>query len=163
MRDVFAGLVALVLLVVAVGLIAALHGYRRRRAEARAAEGARGHTVVAEIPGGTDLVLFSEDAERFYYGEESIAKTSILAVRVLVNGTPIAATVSRRAGAAAALQPTSFEDRPDGIARDRWDVAIEMAEGMTLVECGSIRERVSQELARSVYDVVKADIERRGT
>ncbi len=163
MRDVFAGLVALVLLVVAVGLVAALHGYRRRRAEARVAEGARGHTVVAEIPGGTDLVLFSEDAERFYYGEESIAKTSILAVRVLVNGTPIAATVSRRAGAAAALPPTSFEDQPDGIARDRWDVAIEMAAGMTLVECGSIRERVSQELARSVYDAVKADIERRGT
>ena len=30
-----------------------------------------------------------------------------------------------------------------------------------LVECGSIRERVSQELARRVFDVVKADMENR--
>jgi uncharacterized UPF0146 family protein len=33
--------------------------------------------------------------------------------------------------------------------------------GDTLVECGSIRERVSQELARRVFDVVKADMENR--
>jgi len=30
-----------------------------------------------------------------------------------------------------------------------------------LVECGAIRERVSQELARQVFDAVKAEIERR--
>jgi hypothetical protein len=81
---------------------------------------------------------------------------------VLVNGAPIAATVSRHAGASAALQPTAFEDRPDGIARDRWDVAIETNTGVTLVECGAIRERVSQELARRVYDAVRTDLERRG-
>jgi hypothetical protein len=32
--------------------------------------------------------------------------------------------------------------------------------GLTLVECGAIRERVSQELARAVYDAVKRAIER---
>ncbi len=58
-------------------------------------------------------------------------------------------------------QPTSFEDRPEGIARDRWDVAIERGDGTTLVECGAIRERISQELARAVFDAVKRDIERR--
>ena len=60
-----------------------------------------------------------------------------------------------------ARQATSFEDRPDGIARDRWDVAIETVNGMMLVECGAIRERVSQELARTVYDAVKGELERR--
>jgi hypothetical protein len=29
------------------------------------------------------------------------------------------------------------------------------------VECGAIRERVSQELARAVFDAVRRDIERR--
>jgi hypothetical protein len=58
-------------------------------------------------------------------------------------------------------QATSFEDRPEGIARDRWDVAVETITGTTLIECGAIRERVSQELARAVYDAIKMDIERR--
>src|SRR5438067_5478841 len=44
-----------------------------------------------------------------------------------------------------------------GIARDRWDVAIERADGVMLVECGAIRERVSQELARAVFDAVKSE------
>jgi hypothetical protein len=129
---------------------------------AQAVEREKGRAIVAEIPGGADLILFSESDQCFYHGERTIAKRSILAVRVLVNGAPIAATVSRRGGTAAALQPTSFDDRPDGIARDRWDVAIETDDGVTLVECGAIRERVSQELARRVYDAVKADLERRG-
>jgi hypothetical protein len=91
----------------------------------------------------------------------SIDKDLIVAVRVLINGAPIAAYVSRHHAAAAARQATSFEDRPDGIARDRWDVAIETVTGTVLVECGAIRERVSQELARTVFDAVKRDMERR--
>jgi hypothetical protein len=54
-----------------------------------------------------------------------------------------------------------IDDRPEGIARDRWDVAIETLAGTTLVECGAIRERVSQELARAVFDAVKRELERR--
>jgi len=81
-------------------------------------------------------------------------------VRVLINGVPIAACVSRRHPADAARQATSFDDRPEGIARDRWDVAIETIGGLVLVECGAIRERVSQELARKVFDAVKANLER---
>ena len=50
---------------------------------------------------------------------------------------------------------------PEGIARDRWDVAIELVNGTVLVACGAIRERVSQELARAVFDAVKLDLERR--
>ena len=34
-------------------------------------------------------------------------------------------------------------------------------QGTILVECGAVRERVSQELARKIFDAVKADLEKR--
>jgi hypothetical protein len=160
MRNFVAGLVALALLVVAASLATTLQRYRRRRQRVRDSERALGRAIVAEIPVGDRLVLFSEDEVRFHYGEQSIDKDLIAAARVLINGTPISATVARVYGSTA-LHPTSFEDQPEGIARDRWDVAIETVNGTVLVECGAIRERVSQELARAVYDTVKHDIERR--
>jgi hypothetical protein len=161
MRDLFAALVALLLLAAAASLATTLQMYRRRRRRARDSERALGRSIVTEIPSDDALVLFSEDEKRFYYDERSIDKDLIAAVRVLINGAPIASYVSRRA-AKTSPQPTSFEDRPEGIARDRWDVAIETVTGTTLVPCGAIRERVSQELARAVFDAVKRDLEKRG-
>jgi len=161
MRDLFAALVALALLGTAASLATTLQGYRRRRRRARDSERALGRTIIAEIPDEHDLTLFSEDDARFYYGERSIDKDLIVAVRVLINGAPIAAYASRRYPEAAGRQPTRFDDRPEGIARDRWDVAIEALIGTTLVECGAIRERVSQELARTVFDAVRREVERR--
>jgi hypothetical protein len=161
MRDLFAAAAALALLLVAASLATTLQGFRRRRVRARDSERALGRTIVAEIPADEDLVLFSEDTTRFYYGDRSIDKDLIVAARVLINGSPIAACVSRRHPEAAARQATSFEDRPEGIARDRWDVAIETVTGTILVECGAIRERVSQELSRSVFEAVKKDMETR--
>ncbi len=161
MRDLFAAVVALALLVVAASLGTTLTAFRRRRLRARDAERGRGRTVLAEIPADDDLRLFSEDEARFHYGEASVDKDQIVAARVLINGSPIAAYVSTRHPVDTARQATSFEDRPEGIARDRWDVAIETVNGMMLVECGAIRERVSQELARTVFDAVKRDLERR--
>jgi hypothetical protein len=160
MRDVIAGAIALALLLVAASLATTLKTYRQRRMRTRDSERALGRRIVAEIPADDDLVLFSEDEKRFYYGERSIDKDLIAAVRVLINGAPIAAYVSRRTAAPHAA-PTAFEDRPEGIARDRWDVAIEAVTGTMLVQCGAIRERVSQELARAVFDAVKRDMERR--
>jgi len=159
MRDLAAAIVALVLLVTAASLATTLQMYRRRRARLRDSERALGRTIVAEIPSGDDLVLFSGDASRFYYGDRSIDKDLIVAVRVLINGAPIAAYVSTRHPEAAVREPTHFEDRPEGIARDRWDVAIETVTGTTIVECGAIRERVSQELARTVFDAIARDLE----
>src|SRR5207248_3099370 len=124
MRDVLAAVVAIVLVFVAASLGTTLQRFRRRRQRARDSERALGRTIIAEIPAGDDLALFSEDAARFYYGDRSIDKDLILAARVLINGAPIASYVSRHAGASD-RQPTSFEDRPEGIARDRWDVALE--------------------------------------
>ncbi|HEV8210226.1 MAG TPA: hypothetical protein VGP77_08905, partial [Vicinamibacterales bacterium] len=60
MRDVFAALVAIVLLVVAASLGTTLTAFRRRRLRARDSERALGRTVLAEIPADDDLRLFSE-------------------------------------------------------------------------------------------------------
>jgi hypothetical protein len=150
---------ALVLVVVAASLATTLHYYKRRRRRAQDSERALGRQIIAELPTAEELVLFSEDDKRFYYGDRAIDKDLITAVRVLINGSPIAAITSRAHPQASGQQPTSFEDRPEGIARDRWDVAIETVTGTVLVECGAIRERVSQELARAVFDAVKRTLE----
>ena len=135
MRDVIAGVVAVALVLVAASLATTLQWHRRRRQRNRDAERALGRTIIAEIPAGDDLRLFTEDAVCFYYGDRQVDKDLIAASRVLINGAPIAACVSRRHAAdAARQQPTSFEDRPEGIARDRWDVAIESGTGTLLVE-----------------------------
>src|SRR5437773_3217740 len=154
MRDLVAGIVAVLLLLAAASLATTLRSYRRRRQRARDSEGALGRVVIAELPTADDLVLVSQDDHRFYYGERAIDKDLIVAVRLLINGSPIASVVSRRHATRTPLQPTRFEDRPEGIARDRWDVAIETVAGATLIECGAIRERVSQELARTVFDAI---------
>jgi hypothetical protein len=147
---------------VALRLVDTLQRMRRRRQRAFDSERALGRNVIAEIPADDDLLLFSEDDVRFHYGDASIDKDLIVAVRVLINGAPIAAYVSERHAADHDRpQPTRFEDRPEGIARDRWDVAIETVVATTLVECGAIRERVSQGLARAVFDAVKRDLEHR--
>ena len=181
MRDLIAGAVAVLLLLTAASLATTLQMYRRRRQRARDSDRALGRTLVAEIPAADDLVLFSEDATRFHYGDRSIDKDLIAAVRVLINGAPIASYVSRRSAKRAptslpvaergdgvpaerdrgAGAPGVIDVRPEGIAHDRWDVAIETAAGTTTVECGAIRERVSQELAHAVFDAVKRELERR--
>src|SRR3982751_687525 len=94
MRDLFAAAVAIVLLLVAASLATALTAFRRRRLRARDSERALGRVIIAEIPADDDLRLFSEDAVRFHYGEASVDKDLIVAVRVLINGSPIAAPVS---------------------------------------------------------------------
>jgi len=244
MRDAIAAIVALVLLVVAASLATTLQAHRRRRQRQRDSEQALGRRIVAEIPAGDDFLLVSEDASRFYYGEQSIDKDLIVAVRVLINGAPLASYVSRRhakddsspttaergvgapakrdrgagapgvigergagvpaervrgegapgvnkdrgvggpakqdrgtgapgviedrgAGAPGVIEdrgagaPGVIDDRLEGILRDRWDVAVEKVTGTVLVECGAIRERVSQELARKIFDAIKTELERR--
>jgi hypothetical protein len=159
MRDIVAALVAAALVFAALSLLTTLHVYRKRHRTARADEIARGRRIIVELPTDPALTIFSEDTEHFYYGTTAIDKREIMAARVLINGSPIAASVSPRWSQAEHLQPTSFEDLPEGIARDRWDVAIETVNGTVLVECGAVRERVSQELARHIFDAVTAALD----
>ena len=162
MRDFFAGVIALLLLAAAASLATGLKEFRKRRTRARDTEQALGRSIITEVPAKEDLVLVTEDETTFRYGDQAVEKDQITAVRVLINGSPIAEYVRPRHADTASRKPTSFEDRPEGIARDRWDVAIETVSGNTLlIECGAIRERVSQELARTVFDRVRAALEAR--
>ena len=164
MRDLIAAAIAFLLLVTAASLGTTLQMYRKRRKGARDSERTAGHSIIAEIPAQDDLVLFTEDPRQFHYGVRSIDKDRIATVRILINGATIAAYESARRASGNRAQMTTpaepIDDRPEGIARDRWDVAIEAADGTILVECGAIRERVSQELARAVFDAVKRELER---
>ena len=155
-RDVIAAVIALALLYLAVRMATTLTYYRRQRQRTRDAERALGRRVVVEIPGDADLVLFSEDDVRFYYDDRPIDKDLIRSVRLLINGNVIA---EAHRGDHASTRPVEIHDQPEGIARDRWDVAIEAVNRTIIVECGSIRERVSQELARAVFDAVKRSID----
>ena len=163
MRDVFAGVLALVLLFVAVSLATTLTWYRRRRRRTRQQQEGMGRRIIVELPAADDLVLVAEDADAIYYGNQAIPKDRMIAVQVLINGSPIAEYASfRHARDSHAGRAAGFEDRPEGIARDRWDVSVDLDDGASvLIECGAIRERVSQELARAVFDAVRLSVERR--
>jgi hypothetical protein len=113
MRDLLAALVAAALIFAALSLLTTLHFYRKRHQRARERELGRGRTIIVELPTDPELTLFTEDEEHFYYGATAIDKGEIVAVRVLINGSPIAAFVSPR-WSGAARQPTAFEDRPEG-------------------------------------------------
>jgi hypothetical protein len=162
MRDAIAAVLAVALLVIAASLGTTLQMFRKRRRHARESERTLGRAIVAEIPAEDDLLLFTEDAAQFHYGARSIDKDRIVAARILINGAVIAACVSARraTGTNTRVTTEAIDDRPDGIARDRWDVVIEALDGTVVVECGAIRERVSQELARAVFDAVKEELRR---
>ena len=117
--------------------------------------------VLAELPTGDGITFFTADDEAFHYGERRIPKDSIRAARVLINGAPIAASVAAGYADTRATPADVVDDRPEGLSRDRWDVAIEAGGATVVVECGAIRERISQDLARQVFAAVKDVIEAR--
>ena len=162
MRDLVAGVVALGLFLFALGLISTLRFHHRARERERRALRAAGRRVLAEIPTPDGLALFVSDDTRFYWNERPIAKRTVRMVRILINGAPLATHAAPGHGPDDAGEVDAAAlDRPEGIAHDRWDVLIGTDAGEVVVECGSVRERVSQELARAVFDAVKADMERR--
>ncbi|MEE2637743.1 MAG: hypothetical protein VYE68_10975 [Acidobacteriota bacterium] len=161
MRNLIAGLIAFGLVLFALGLVSTLRYHRRSRERERHELLSTGRQIVAEVPTRDGLELFVTDTDHFYWGPIAIPKASIRLARVLINGSPLTSYHSRRHPFDDPGDSGSFADRPEGIAHDRWDVLIRTDSGDTLVECGSIRERVSQELARAVFDTVQADMEKR--
>lgn len=161
MRDMLAAVVAILLVFFALRMATALTRDRRKRHGERASIEAHGRTILAEIPSDAGLVFFTEDAEAFYHGDRPIPKAAITAARVLINGAPIA--VATRPGRQAAAIPSDLvQQRPEGLARDRWDVSIDTEDDTVIVPCGAIREQISQELARGVFDAVKRTFEAGG-
>jgi len=161
MRDLIAGLVAFGLFLFALGLASTLRHHRRSRERERHELLATGRTVIAEIPTENGLTLFIGDKDHFRWGEATIAKNDIQLVKVLINGSPIASYNASQFPLTDPENTKLLADRPEGIAHDRWDVLVKTESADTLIECGSIRERVSQELARRVFDAVKADMKYR--
>ena len=155
MRDVVGVLVALLLVFFALRLATALTRDRRKRHGEREAIAAGGRTIVAEIPSDEGLVFFTEDDEAFHLGDHPIPKATITAARVLINGAPIAVAARPEHQAAASISSELVQQRPAGLARDRWDVAIDTEQDTVIVPCGAIREQISQELARGIFDAVK--------
>ena len=162
MRDLVAGFLAFALFLFALGLISTLRCHRRARDRERQALLAAGRRVLAEIPAGDGLALFVTNGTCFYWNDRPIPKQAIRWVRILINGAPLAthAAPGHLTEDPGDVDPAAAE-QPQGIAHDRWDVLIGTDAGDVLVPCGSVRERVSQELARAVFDAVKADMERR--
>ena len=155
MRDIPAALVAILLILFALRLATTLTRDRRRRNDERAAIAAGGRKILAEIPSDEGLLFFTEDAAAFHLGDRPIPKAAITAARVLVNGAPIAVAARPGHDAAAAISSDLVRQRPEGLARDQWDVAIDTGQSTVVVPCGAIREQVSQELARGIFDAVK--------
>lgn len=162
MRDVLWAVVAMLLLFLALRMATALTRDRRKRRGERASIEARGRTILAEIPSETGLVFFAEDAEAFHHGDRAIPKAAVTAARVLINGAPIAVAASPDHRASTAIPSDLVQQRPEGLARDQWDVAIETGDDTVIVPCGAIREQISQELARNIFDAVKRTLEARG-
>ena len=157
MRDLLAVGLVVLLVLLALSMATTLRWRYRDHARIRRRLRDEGRSIVAEVPVEDRLEFFSEDAAAFYWAGRTIPKREIRAAQLLISGAPLA-TVRARGDAVSEV--------PDGTAvaeieRERWDVAIDTDAERVLVECGSIRQQVSQELARSVFDAVKRTVEAR--
>jgi len=158
-RDAVAAAFAVLLVFVALGLATSLTKDRRQRRQSKSELDSLGQDVLAEIPTDSGTCFFTEDKGCFHYDNQPISKSTLIAARVLINGAPIAASIRSGHEETHAAPEDIVDDRPEGLSRDRWDVSIETTTGAVLVECGSIRERISQDLARRVFSALKKTIE----
>ena len=158
MRDLIGIAVVLVLVFAALRMATALQGYRRGHAQRRERLDTEGRSVVAEVPAPDGLVFFAEDAGAFYWGERRIPKRDIRGVQVRFGDVPLSTARARRFGDREAAGPDPSAGVPDLPERAHWDVAIETTEDTVVVACGAIREHVSQELARRIFEKVSQAI-----
>lgn len=124
------------------------------REAARRRELETGRRVVAELPLPEGVVFFAEDADALYRGERSIPRAQLAGARLLLNS----AVVSTAARAGAVLPgPPPPEDEP---GRERWEVLAYLRDGTVLaIPCGSVREGVSRDAARAVFDALRREVQ----
>jgi len=158
MRDFVAVFVVFLLMAVALSMATSLQWYKRAHSKMRRAIIASGQSIIAEIPGTDALQFFTEDTRAFHWEKQIIPKEEIRSTRLLISGAPISIRFSGLFPEPQPLPSSDFQ-QSDALERERWDVAIDLKNTTVVVGCGAIRERVSQELARQVFEAVAADIE----
>jgi hypothetical protein len=122
---------------------------RLLREDARRAAEAGGRRVVAEVPTRRgELALFAESGEAFFWAGRTIPKSGLTGARLLLNHGVMAA--ASRAGAR--LPDPEAAGEYEG--REHWVVRLYGASAPVDVDCGTIREGVSREAARAVFDAV---------
>jgi hypothetical protein len=160
MRDFVAVFIVFLLVAFALRMATSLQWYKRGQSKIRRTITASGQSIIAEIPGTDGLEFFTEDTRAFHWKKRIIQKEEIRSTRLLISGAPISVRISQLLPDPTPLPPSDFQ-QSDTIEREHWDVAIDLKNTTVVVECGSIRERVSQELARQVFEAVANDIELR--
>jgi hypothetical protein len=129
----------------AMGLRAAA---RAREAERRGEE-TRGRRVVTEIPHGGEVFLFLETPDAFEWLGRRVAKSEVTGCRLLLNG----GVMGSAARAGVALPEPAPPEEYEG--RERWDVRLYARQGPADVPCGTLREGVSRDAARAVFESVR--------
>lgn len=124
------------------------------REAARRRELETGRRVVAELPLPEGVVFFAEDAAALHWGERSVPREDVIGGRLLLNS----AVVSSAARAGALLpDPPAPEDEP---GREKWEVIAYLREGGAVtIRCGSVREGVSRDAARAVFDALRREVQ----
>ena len=135
-----------------------LHWHHRSHERRRKALKMQGRSILAEVPTENGLRLFSHDKDAFYWSNQCIPKQDIRSVELLISGAVLATARTNRSNFKTASENNKNKSSPEKIERERWDVKIEVNSNFILVACGSIRQQVSQELARNIFETVKASI-----
>jgi hypothetical protein len=148
-----AAAVLLVFLWRAFRLAMGLRADRLHREQGRRAEEAQGRRVVAEIASRDgDLYLFVEAGDAFAWRDRRVAKPDLVGCRLLLNG----AAMATAARPDAALPEPGLPEELEG--RERWDVRLYTRDGLVDVPCGTLREGVSRDAARAVFEAVAASL-----
>jgi hypothetical protein len=126
-----------------------LRAERLFREGTRRAEEARGHRVIAEIPSAEgELSLFVDAGDAFAWQDRSVLKNDLLGCRLLLNGAAIASMARPETSIPEAALLEDYE------GRERWDVRVYAVTGVWDVPCGTLREGVSRDTARAVFEAV---------
>jgi hypothetical protein len=124
------------------------------RERARRREEETGRKVVAELPLPEGVLFFVEDERALHWGEHSVARADVAGARLLLNSAVVSAAA--REGAALPAPPAP-EEEP---GREKWEVAVYLRDGRALtVRCGSVREGISRQAARAVFDALRREVQ----